>query len=105
MIACEDFLTVGCITVGITEPPVVKGINIRVQPNPTHTSADFIIENCEECGQVEMILRDAHGREVRREQYAGSEFTFQRKNLVPALYFFELRSNGQILQTGKLLIQ
>lgn len=105
VIACEDFLTVGCITVGITEPPVVKGINIRVQPNPTHTSADFIIENCEECGQVEMILRDAHGREVRREQYAGSEFTFQRKNLVPALYFFELRSNGQILQTGKLLIQ
>lgn len=105
VIACEDFLTVGCITVGLTEPPVVKGINIRVQPNPTHTSADFFIEECERCGQVEMILRDALGREVRREVYAGTTFTFQRKNLAPALYFFELRSKGQLLQTGKLLIQ
>lgn len=105
VIACDDFLTVGCITVGLTRPPVVKGINIRVQPNPTHTSADFIIEGCEGCGQVEMILHDALGREIRRESFAGTTFTFQRKDLAPALYFFELRSKGQILQTGKLLIQ
>ena len=104
VLACENFLTVGCITVDVIEPSVVNGINIRIQPNPLHSSADFIIEGCE-CGQVEMILRNALGQEIRRELYAGPQFTFQRRNLPPALYFLEIRSKGQLLQTSKLLIQ
>lgn len=102
VVACEDFLQTGCITVD-TQEPFVEGVNIRILPNPLHSSAEFIIEGCE-CTKVEMIVRDAIGREIRREQYAGSSFTFQRRDLVPALYFFELRTEGQTLQTGKLLI-
>jgi uncharacterized repeat protein (TIGR01451 family) len=101
---CENFLTNGCLTVEVQEPPVSAGINIRVQPNPFHSAAIFTIDGCE-CQRVEMIVRDALGRQVRREQFAGPTFTFQRNELVPALYFFEIYNGNQIVQAGKLLVQ
>jgi hypothetical protein len=103
-LACEDFLVEGCLAVELTEPPVKKGLNIRVQPNPFHSSAIITIDDCE-CNQLEIVIRDAAGRQLRREKFNGSSFTLQRNNLPAGLYFLEIYTDKQILQTGKLLVQ
>jgi hypothetical protein len=103
-LACEDFLVEGCLAVELTEPPVREGLNIRVQPNPFHSSAIITIDDCE-CNQLEMVLRDVAGREMRREKFNGTSFTLQRDNLPAGLYFLEIYTDKQILQTGKLLVQ
>lgn len=105
LVACENFLTEGCLLVDVDEPPTPTGVTITVLPNPFNTSAQFIIEGCSDCENIEMILRDAQGREVRREQHQGPSFTINRKQLAPAVYFYELRSKGLTLSTGKLLVQ
>lgn len=105
IIGCDNFLTTGCITVDVDEPPLADGSMIRVQPNPFTTQATFIIENCERCEQLEMIVRDAQGRLVRQVQFRGSSYNFERGDLTAGIYFFEIRQDYQILQTGKLLIQ
>ncbi|RME99422.1 MAG: hypothetical protein D6772_07735 [Bacteroidetes bacterium] len=105
VIGCENFLIEGCITVDVDEPLPGSELSIGVYPNPFHTQATFSINGCESCGNFELIIRDALGREVRRESYSASPFRFEGKALTPALYFFELRSQGQTLHTGKLLVQ
>lgn len=105
VVACEDFLANnGCITVNLDEPPVAEGPNIKVQPNPFSTAAVLTVENCV-CNEVKLIIRDAIGRIVRQEQFSGASFTVQKNELAPALYFFEVYTENQIIQTGKLLVQ
>lgn len=102
---CEDFLMEGCLEiVDLEDLPGNERVNIRVQPNPFNTSATIIIDDCE-CSQLEMIIRDAAGREVRREQFSGTSFELQRNNLPAGLYFLEIYTEKQIVQTGKLLVQ
>jgi uncharacterized repeat protein (TIGR01451 family) len=104
VLACEDFLATGCITVDVDEPLVTNGLNIRVQPNPFNTAAVFTVENCV-CNEVKLIIRDAMGRLVRQSKFNGPSFTVQKNELAPALYFFEVYTENQIIQTGKLLVQ
>jgi uncharacterized repeat protein (TIGR01451 family) len=109
VVGCENFLQTipdgGCILVVDTEePPADDGLDIRVQPNPFTATAEVSIKGCD-CSEVEFILRDALGREVRREQHPATNFTFHRQDLPPALYFFEVRADGQSLTTGKMLVQ
>jgi hypothetical protein len=105
VIGCDNFLTEGCLTVDLNEPLPGTEQTIGVYPNPFHQQTTFRINGCESCGSLELIIRDARGREVRRERFTGPTFTFERKALAPALYFFELRSQNQSLYTGKLLVQ
>ncbi|MCB0638879.1 MAG: DUF11 domain-containing protein [Lewinella sp.] len=109
VVGCEDYLETildgGCLLVVDTDtPPADDGLEIKVHPNPFTASAEVSIKGCD-CSEVEFVLRDALGREVRREQHAATSFTFQRQNLPPALYFFEVRADGQTLRTGKMLVQ
>lgn len=105
VVGCVDFFNDGCLLVNTTDAPTAEpGIQIRVVPNPFNTAAVFTIDGCV-CNQVTLILRDAAGRVVRQDQYSGNTFTFERKDLAAALYFFEVRTDNQTLQSGKLLVQ
>ncbi|MEZ4984582.1 MAG: hypothetical protein R2795_06050 [Saprospiraceae bacterium] len=104
VLACDNFLTEGCLTVDVDEPIAGTELKIKVLPNPFGTAAVFDIQGCA-CEKVEMIVRDMLGREVRRETFHGTPFTFYRQNLSSALYFFELRYNQQVIQTGKIIAQ
>lgn len=105
VVDCIDFFNDGCLLVSNTsEPTAEPGVQIRVQPNPFNTAAIFTIDGCV-CNKVELVLRDATGRIVRQAQFSGNTFTFERKDLSAAMYFFEIRTDGNTLQTGKLLVQ
>ncbi len=104
VVDCENYLNAGCLLVNTDGPHPVPGIEIKVLPNPFSASAQFIIEGCS-CEEVEMILRDAQGRLVRREVFQGSTFTFHRNKLASAVYFYELQTDGMTISTGKLLVQ
>ena len=105
VVDCEDFITGSCLTVDLIEPPVRDGVSIKVQPNPFQFFATLVVEGCEECNDLEVALRDANGRELRREKFSGSTYTLHRNNLPAGVYFIEVAAEGQIIQTGKLLVQ
>jgi hypothetical protein len=104
VLGCETFLMEDCLLVDLQEIPEDNGVHIRVQPNPLHTSAIITIDDCE-CNMLEMVIRDAAGREMRREQINGASFTLHRDRLPAGLYFLEIYTEKQLLRTGKLLIQ
>ncbi len=105
VVNCEDFISGSCLAVDLNEPPVSNGISIRVQPNPFQYSTTLVVEGCE-CNALEVTVRDASGRELRREQFdSGTTHTLHRNNLPAGIYFLEVASKGQVVQTGKLLVQ
>lgn len=105
VVNCEDFISGSCLAVDLIEPPVSNGISIRVQPNPFQYSTTLVVDGCE-CSDLEVLIMDASGRELRREQFdQGTTHTLHRNNLPAGIYFLEVVSKGQVIQTGKLLVQ
>lgn len=104
VVNCEDFISGSCIAVDLQEPPRNDGISIRVQPNPFQISTNLIVEGCE-CQDLELTIFDGTGRLLRREQFTGTTHTLERNGLPAGMYFMEVSADGQILQTGKLLVQ
>lgn len=44
------------------------------------------------------------GKILRKERFEGQTFEFRRKDLGAGVYVFKIRSNGQPLSIGKLIV-
>lgn len=106
VVECNDIFDTeeGCIVVDVTNPPLIPGVDIKVYPNPFTESATFEI-NGRSFDAVKLQLFDLQGRLVRSEKSSGSRFQFDRNHLPRGLYMFTLESEGQLIATGKMIIQ
>ncbi|MCB0570753.1 MAG: T9SS type A sorting domain-containing protein [Phaeodactylibacter sp.] len=77
---------------------------LRVYPNPFTESATFSWDGAQ-LNSGRFLLFDSQGRMVRSESIDGQSHTFIRRGLPAGLYFFRMESGGQIIATGKLMVQ
>ncbi len=82
----------------------VPGVEIKIAPNPFKEQATFEIEGLPR-GEVMFELIDATGRLVSTKTFRGNRFEFQRRNLQPGVYFYRLTAEGQLINTGKVLVR
>jgi uncharacterized repeat protein (TIGR01451 family) len=97
------FHTVGkdFYTVAVEDVKGEGGVGLTVAPNPFREAARFVVENAEP-GDLDLLVFDLYGNQVRSETFAQAEFVFRRNALPPGVYFFEIRQNGRRLVTGKM---
>lgn len=92
------FHTIGLplISVGVETPREANSLGMRVMPNPFGEETLLQIDDSSADSQFLLFLYDAQGRPLRAEQFFGSEYVFQRKNLPSGYFFYQLmRSDGK----------
>ncbi len=92
------FHTIGLplISVGVETPRQANSLGMRVMPNPFGEETLLQIDDSSADSQFLLFLYDAQGRPLRAEQFFGSEYVFQRKNLPSGYFFYQLmRSDGK----------
>ncbi len=96
-----DFL---CLMTTSIENPNFPNVNLNVYPNPFTDFAKVEVTG-EQFQNMEFHVFDASGRKVRVENFENNELEFYRNQLPQGLYIFTIIVKGQVVQSGKLIIQ
>ena len=86
---------------------VGEGLQVRYYPNPFVDHITFELQaapSVTAARPVRFLLYDTQGRLLRNEYFTDQTFTFERKNLAPGFYVFQLEREGQLIGQGKLVI-
>ena len=83
---------------------------VKVYPNPTTETMFFELMDTPLSikginSKTTFELYDMTGKRVNEEQFEGKTFEFHRKSIPPGVYLFKMTADGQIVGTGKLMIQ
>lgn len=85
---------------------VETGSSIAFYPNPLTTSANILLPaGIETMKELELVMYDNIGREVRRTTIDGSSAVIERNGLASGTYLCSLRNNKQVIAYGKLIVQ
>ncbi len=78
--------------------------NISIYPNPFTTQATIQLGAMYK--EVEFEVYNLTGKRVRNEHWEHiNQFEFKRNQLPSGIYLFRLHSNGEVIGTGKLVLQ
>lgn len=55
--------------------------------------------------QLQLTVFDVMGREIQTIQSTSNQIVLPRNNLVQGVYFYRIEGDGQVLDTGKLIVQ
>ncbi|HLG04423.1 MAG TPA: T9SS type A sorting domain-containing protein, partial [Bacteroidia bacterium] len=88
--------------VGVNENDLQPGISVF--PNPFSQTTIFQFPDNMPLPE-EIIITDALGREVKRQQVFSARTEVDRNGLADGLYFYHVMRAGEILSTGKILVQ
>jgi hypothetical protein len=96
--------TITCETVGLQQLQFSGGV--QLYPNPFHHTATLQILSPEILnGNVDVVMLDLLGREVKRMENIQSEkVTIQRGNLPDGLYLFRLENGDGVMAAGKVVV-
>ncbi len=95
----RDFVTVSAWQ------PFLSGLELRVLPNPVAQSALLELRGIEGLQEWQVELRDATGRSVRTATATGTQWRFERSDLPAGLYLLQVRADGQLLGSGKVVLR
>ncbi|MEM1214544.1 MAG: T9SS type A sorting domain-containing protein, partial [Bacteroidota bacterium] len=95
----EDFVLVNTYT--LHHP----NLALSIHPHPLHTQAQLEITG-HSPENAQLTLFDSHGRLVTKQAFSGASVTLHRASFsTTGLYFYRLTDDGQVLATGKLIVQ
>ncbi len=97
----EDFIEIITGSIEIYVPEV----KVNVFPNPFVDATNFeilYIENEILTGSI-FSLFDVNGKLVREESFDGNRFLFYRNGLQSGIYFYNIKSNKELIFGGKLI--
>lgn len=102
----DDFKICNLIGVELRKPGKEKdGIIATIYPNPANELATvkYIVPKESE---VQFILRTTTNQQILNKNLKGGDlkYSFSTIDLKPAVYFYELRSSGELIAHGKLII-
>ncbi len=99
------FHTVGepLISFAVDRPSDLVGLSIL--PNPMADEALFRLQTPVSGADLRLSLFDATGRTVRDETFVQPEHRFQRRGLLPGMYFFTLKKDGAVVASGKVALR
>lgn len=82
-----------------------ENLQLAIAPNPMQQQAIIQVEGTT-YNQLEVVLVDAMGREVQRQQVVGEDkITLYRQNLSTGIYFFRLIGDDKLIGTGKVMVK
>lgn len=92
------------VTVGLWQPQQAQ-YRILVSPNPMVDQAVLEVKGLANPSGLQLQVFDLQGKLQMEASSAGPVFSIQRGTLPEGIYLFNIIQDGQILGTGKLLIQ
>ncbi|MEO1437942.1 MAG: T9SS type A sorting domain-containing protein [Bacteroidota bacterium] len=84
--------------------PAIEELEVRILPNPFRTQTRIEVVS-DQYTNLEFWVYDALGQRVDVQRFMGNQLDYQQSHLPKGLYVYEIRSNGQRLQSGKLMVQ
>ncbi len=104
-IGCTDIVNTGCIISDVRPGPGnPEGLTIKVSPNPFFESTSFEIIGTV-FDAVEFSVYDVTGKLVRTDRFRGNNYDFYRRSLPGGMYLYQMRSEGRVIATGKVVIR
>jgi len=95
--------TPGCHLIGIPEYPKLITANVNVYPNPATTY--LIIDTKHHAFKPNYFeLFDCYGRRVKEVKLKKTSQTISLTGINDGMYFYRVRSRGQVLGKGKVLV-
>ncbi|MFN0013519.1 MAG: T9SS type A sorting domain-containing protein [Saprospiraceae bacterium] len=85
--------------------PLRPGLDLRVLPNPVAESALLELSGLGNILEWQVELRDVTGRTVRTATATGNQWRFERGNLPAGMYLLEVRAEGQVVGSGKVVLR
>jgi hypothetical protein len=79
--------------------------NVTVYPNPLNTFSIISVNPKIKINGMEMRLYDAFGRMIQTTVMETHRTTLEKKDLPAGVYFYDVRNNNEILETGKLVVE
>ena len=86
------------------EEVIVPGLEIDIYPNPFVDGTTFELKGVE-LENVEITIFDLDGRVIRRDRFRGNQFHFYRNLLPQGIYIYKLETEGQLLNSGKIMVR
>lgn len=87
------------------DEPFMEGVEINIYPNPLINGATFELKG-KEFGEVVLTIFDLDGRLVESYRHLGNKFMYYRNHQLPSgMYLYRLESEGQLINSGKLLVR
>lgn len=80
-----------------------NGAAVKVYPNPFVHTATMEIEG-DTFKEIIFEVYDLNGKRLRRETFHQDVFTIQKGTLSKGMYFYSVKGDGQLLNTGKIVI-
>ncbi len=97
----EDYIP----TLTWLEPTSIPTVSVTVYPNPFQETAFVKVEG-NAFRSLEFRMIDLQGRVVYEKQVVSTnEFSVEAGILVPGLYLYKLRGNGESIHSGKLMVR
>lgn len=93
----------GHLNTGIQETD--HSFSVRVFPNPATTSVTFEFNRNGNSQMFEMVIYDQLGREIWREKGYENRLELSTEEFEPGMYFYCLEENGEVMASGKLIIE
>ena len=103
----DDFKICNLIGVELRKPGKEKdgGVLAAIYPNPANESATLTY-SVPKKSKIEFTIRTTTSQRILNKTLQGGDlkYSFSTIDLKPAVYFYELRSNGELIANGKLII-
>ncbi|MCB0662709.1 MAG: T9SS type A sorting domain-containing protein [Saprospiraceae bacterium] len=80
-----------------------SGVDVKVYPNPFMTTATMEIEG-DSFKEVRFEVYDLNGKLLRQETFFQNTFEISKGTLSKGMYLYSVRGDGQLLNTGKIVI-
>jgi len=87
-----------------TNAVFVPGVKINVRPNPFIESTTFEIEG-RRFNRVNFSIFDMTGRLIHTDSFYGNQYVYRNQLLTPGTYVYTMESEGQLINSGKLLVR
>jgi len=98
----EDFVEISTDI----ETVFVPNVEVKIAPNPFDANGATIeLLGLENVREVQFNLFDVAGRNVQQAQFNTNKFQFYPANLPQGLYIYTIRTEGGLVNTGKVFIK
>lgn len=87
-----------------TNQVFIPGVKINVRPNPFIESTTFEIEG-QNFKEVNFSIFDMTGRLLYTTKFNGNQYVYRNQLLTPGMYVYKMESEGQLINSGKLLVR
>ncbi len=82
----------------------IPNVSIQAFPNPFGTKTTIQLEG-QDFQSGEIVLYDATGKLIRKQQFEGNEINLERKNLNSGLYLFQIKADETLIGVGKIVVE